>query len=94
MEEPIAMLPIPGEWIVQGGAVALLGLVALMVYRGGLIPRRTYLELERDRDYWRAVALKAMGQTEALLPAAQITTKVVNALSDATASDKDDGGPP
>lgn len=86
------LLPIPGEWLIQGGAVAMLGWVALMVFRGGLVPRRTYEELERDRDYWRAVALKAMGQNEALLPAAQIATKVVNALSDAAAPDRDDGG--
>ena len=85
------LLPIPGEWLIQGGAVAMLGWVVLMIFRGGLVPRRTHEELMRDRDTWRAVALKAMGQNEALLPAAQITTKVVNALSDAAAP-KDDGG--
>ena len=83
------LLPIPGEWIVNGGAVGLLGWVALMIFRGGLVPRRTHEELKEERDTWRLIALKAMGQTEALLPAAHITTKVAQSLAaemrDATA---------
>lgn len=82
-------LPIPGEWIVQGGAVSLLGWVAIMIFRGGLIPRKTYESMVEDRDTWRLIALKAMGQTDALLPAAQITTKVAHALAENTR----DGGP-
>lgn len=77
-------LPIPGDWIVQGGAVGLLAFVALMVFLGQLVPSRTYKALERDRDYWRDAALKALGQTELLLPAAQITTEVTRALAGAT----------
>lgn len=78
-------LPIPGEWIVQGGAVALLGMVALMVFIGRLVPRRTYDDLVQDRDYWREVALRAMGHAEALMPAAEITTRITEALGDAAA---------
>jgi len=77
-----SIFPIPGDWIVQGGAVGLLAVVALMVFLGWLIPVRTYRALERDRDHWRDVALKAIGQTDALLPAAEITSKVTQALSD------------
>lgn len=86
----VAALPfsIPGDWIVQGGAVGLLGAVALMVFLGWLVPRSTYRALERDRDHWRDAALKAIGHTEALLPAAQITTQVTRALSDAAAPDR------
>ena len=73
-------LPIPGDWIVQGGAVGLLGVVALMVFVGRLVPRRTYNDIVRDRDQWRDVALRAMGHADALMPAAQITTKVTEAL--------------
>lgn len=83
-----AELPIPSEWVVQGGAVGLLVLVALMIYRGALVPRRTYEELKLDRDYWRAVALKAIGQADALLPAAHITTEMAKKLSDAAATEQ------
>lgn len=76
-------LPIPGDWIVQGGAVGLLTLVALMIFLGQLVPSRTYKALERDRDHWRDAALKALGQTDMLLPAAQITTEVTRALAGA-----------
>lgn len=79
-------LPISGDWIVQGGAVGLLGIVALMIFTGRLIPRATYRDLERDRDQWRDVALKAIGHTDQLLPAAKITTEVTKALSDATST--------
>ena len=73
-------VPIPTGWVVPGGAVGLLAMVALMIYRGYLVPRRTYDDLVRDRDYWRQAALQAMGHTEALMPAAEITTRVTEAL--------------
>ena len=73
---------VTADWIVQGGAVGLLGLVALMIFLGRLVPRSVYQQLERDRDYWRTAALQAIGQTELLLPAAQITTAVTKQLAD------------
>jgi hypothetical protein len=73
-----------GGLAVQGGAVGLLGVVALMVFTGRLIPRTIYREMERDRDHWREVALKAIGQSDALLPAAHIAVGVTRSLSDAT----------
>lgn len=83
-----SLLPVPGEWVLQGGAVGLLGLVVLLILAGRLVPRRTYQDMERDRDQWRDVALKAMGHTDQLLPAARITTQVTQALSDATATEQ------
>lgn len=88
MTEPLAALaaalpfPLPGEWVLQGGAVGLLGLVVLMILLGQLVPRRHVSALERDRDLWRDVALRAMGQSDVLLPAAQISTEIARALSD------------
>lgn len=82
------MLPIPGDWILQGGAVGLLGAVALMVFLGWLVPVRTYRALERDRDYWRDVAMKSIGHTEALMPAAQIATEVTRALGGSVAQER------
>lgn len=84
MAAVVEQLPIPGDWIVQGGSAAILGFVALMVFLGWLVPARTYKALERDRDHWRTAALKALGQTDMLLPAAQITTEVTRALAGAT----------
>lgn len=75
-------LPIPGEWIVQGGAVGLLALGVLLVFTGRLIPRSTYNDLKDDRDHWREVAMKAVGHTEQLLPAARVATQVSRALTD------------
>lgn len=86
----IDTFPVPGEWIVQGGAVAVLGMVALMVFMGWLVPLRTYRALERDRDFWREAAMKSMGHTDALMPAAQIASQVTQALSDVGASDRSD----
>lgn len=40
--------------VAQGGAVALLALVVLMVLTGRLIPRRTYDDLREERDTWRS----------------------------------------
>lgn len=77
-----ALLPIPGEWIIQGGAVGLLMLVAYMVFTGRLVPRQVYRDMEKDRDQWREVALKAIGHNDQLLPAAQITTQFVQHLSE------------
>lgn len=79
------MTAIPGEWIVQGGAVTVLAFVALLVYLGQLVPKRVVSQVERDRDYWRTVALKALGQSDALLPGAQIAAQVTKALGDVTA---------
>ena len=90
--------PIP-EWVAPGGAVGLLAIVALMVFRGLLVPRRTYDDLLRDRDYWRQVALQAMGHTEALMPAAEIATRMTEALGMAASveqalSPRSQGGSP
>lgn len=80
----VGELPIPGDWLLQGGAVGLLAAVALMIFMGRLIPVKTYRALERDRDYWRQVALKAIGQTEVLLPAAEITAQITRAMHQAS----------
>lgn len=79
-------LPIPGEWITQGGAVGLLGIVVLLILSGRLVPRRVYRDLEADRDHWREAAMKSIGHTDQLLPAAQITTEMVTALAGQSAT--------
>ena len=75
----------------EGGAVGLLAFVVLMIMLGWLVPFRHYRQLERDRDYWRTAALKAIGHAEALLPAAQITTEVTKALSDIGGAERELG---
>jgi hypothetical protein len=54
-----------------------------MVLLGWLVPVRSVRALERDRDHWRAVALKALGHTEQLMPGAEIAMQVTKALSGA-----------
>ncbi|MFD8839744.1 hypothetical protein [Streptomyces griseofuscus] len=39
--------------ITQGGAVALLAIVVLMVLKGSLVPRRTYDDMKEERNLWR-----------------------------------------
>lgn len=82
----MADLPIPGEWIVQGGAVTLLLLVAYFVFTGKLVPRSVLRDLERDRDYWRQIAIQSIGHTDQLLPAAHIASQVSRALTDEVAA--------
>lgn len=79
-------LPIPGEWITQGGSVGLLGIVVLLILVGRLVPRATYQALERDRDHWRDAAIKAIGHADQLLPAAQITTEMISAFAAQTST--------
>ncbi|MFI1161349.1 hypothetical protein [Streptomyces sioyaensis] len=45
--------------IAQGGAVALLAVVVLMVLTGRLIPRRTYDDLKEERDTWRTAHVES-----------------------------------
>ncbi|MEU2996932.1 hypothetical protein [Streptomyces sp. NPDC006863] len=42
-----------GVNVAEGGAVALLAVVVLMVLTGRLVPRRTYDDLKEDRNDWR-----------------------------------------
>ena len=80
------MPAIPIELISTGGPVGLLGLVVFMILMGWLVPGRTHRRLEAERDQWQAVALKAMGHADALLPAAEIAAQVTQSYSDATAA--------
>ncbi|MCX5144638.1 hypothetical protein [Streptomyces sp. NBC_00338] len=48
------MAELMGIDIAQGGAVALLTLVVLMVLTGRLVPRRTYDDLLEERNTWRS----------------------------------------
>ena len=84
MGELVENLPVPGSWIVQGGAVGLLAVVALMIFLGLLVPARTYKALERDRNYWRDAAMKSGEQTKDLMSAARITAEFTRALAGAT----------
>lgn len=77
-----ADLPIPGDWILQGGAVGMLAFVVLLILTGRLVPRSMYQALAEDRDYWRTAALKAGEQVDDLRVQGQITTESLRHLSD------------
>lgn len=70
----------------SAGAAGLLGLGVLMVFTGRLIPRSVHLDTVRERDQWREIALKSMGHTDALLPAARIAAEVTRSLGDQTSA--------
>jgi len=91
----VAVLPpVLPDWVTQGGAVGLLAVTVVMVLLGWLIPIRTHRETVRERDLWRTIALKAMGQAEALLPAARITAQVAQGLYDASTDPVQVDAPP
>ncbi len=76
-----------GVDIAQGGAVALLALVVLMVLRGYLVPRKTYDDLLKERDTWREAhtvseAARALerAQTKELLELSRTSAHALQAL--------------
>lgn len=75
-------LPIPGEWILQGGAGALLAFGIWMILTGRLVPRAVLEDVKLEREYWREIAMTAVGHTDKLLPAAHIATQVSRTLAD------------
>ena len=73
--------------ITQGGAVALLTLVVLMVLTGKLVPRRTYDDLLKERDTWReahtvseAARTSERAQTQELLELSRTSAHALQAL--------------
>lgn len=47
-------LTFEGVPIVGLSAPVLLGIFVLLVFRGFLVPRKTYEDMKEDRDFWRA----------------------------------------
>ncbi|MEU5660063.1 hypothetical protein ABZ802_31260 [Streptomyces sp. NPDC047737] len=73
--------------ITQGGAVALLTLVVLMVLTGRLVPRRTYDDLLKERDTWReahtvseSARTSERAQTQELLELSRTSAHALQAL--------------
>lgn len=73
--------------IAQGGAVALLTLVVLMVLTGRLVPRKTYDDLLKERDTWReahtvseAARTSERTQTQELLELSRTSAHALQAL--------------
>lgn len=97
---------LPASWpsIGAGGLLAVVVLTVFrMVVKGQLVPGRTHREAleaeqertraaEREAARWEQLALKAMGQTDQLLPVAEVTQRVVSALPRAL-TEADQGKP-
>ncbi|MFD7867302.1 hypothetical protein [Streptomyces sp. NPDC059783] len=73
--------------VAQGGAVALLVLVVLMVLTGRLVPRRTYDDLLKERDTWQAAHRESEAartsereQTQELLELSRTSAHALQAL--------------
>ncbi len=48
---------LPASLFVNGSAVAMLFLVAMLVFTGRLVPRATLDDMRQDRDNWKDAAL-------------------------------------
>lgn len=75
----------PQEWSVG----ALLSLVVLMILFGWLVPRWSVMEVKKDRDSWKAIALEQQTISRTLADAAKenaeparTVAKVVKAAQD------------
>lgn len=78
---------IPLPWVTNGGAVALLAFVFLLVMTGRLVPKATVDKLERDRDHHRAASEKKdetlntlVDQNKHLLEGMRVVTTVVQEI--------------
>lgn len=80
---------IPQEWLIPGGAVGLLGLGVLMIFRGWWVPGSQVARIERERDEWKALALKAMDQNQQLLAQGRTVVDVLNAIPAPPAPSRD-----
>lgn len=81
------MAELMGINLAQGGAVALLALVVLMIFTGRLVPRRTYDDLIQERDTWRTAHTRSeearqveRDQTQELLELSRTAGRVLTAL--------------
>lgn len=83
VENTAALPPVLADLVLPASAPAMLLAFGWMVFTGRLVPARTVAKIEQDRDYWRQVALKALGQSDRLLSSAEVATRVLGALPDA-----------
>jgi hypothetical protein len=51
-----------------------------MIFRGFLVPRSYYLDIKEERDTWKNVALKAVGQVDDLLEYARTADSILKSL--------------
>lgn len=82
---------IDAAWLVQGGAVTLLGVVVTAILRGWLVPRRTVDTMakqweaqaraaERREEYWRQAHATAAAQVDALMVIGRVAEQTLRAL--------------
>jgi hypothetical protein len=94
---PAAALPPVQDLIGPGSAVGLLLAVVWMILTDRLVPGRRVARieqewasrvsnLEQDRDYWRTLALRLLGQHDRLLNAAEVSAQALSALPTVTES--------
>ncbi|MEU0354991.1 hypothetical protein [Streptomyces cyaneofuscatus] len=76
-----------GVNVAEGGAVALLAIVVLMVLTGRLVPRRTYDDLKEERDGWRTAhtesekaRMEAISQTGELIELSRTGVHLLDSL--------------
>jgi hypothetical protein len=73
-------LPPLGDLIGPGSAIGLLLAAVWMIMTDRLVPGRRVAKIEQDRDYWRTLALRLLGQHDQLLAAAEVSAQALSAL--------------
>ncbi len=78
---------LPIGFVLQGGAVALLGATFWLVMTGRLVPRSTIEDIKSDRDNWRLAHERVLetnrvqaDQLNELLELSRTTSEVIRAL--------------
>jgi hypothetical protein len=62
------------------GAVGVIWWCVRRIIAGDMVPRRTYLDMVQDRDFWREAAQERSSQVNKLMEVGEFTAAVIGAL--------------
>lgn len=80
---------IPWSQIGAGAGWPLVALFAWLIYMGRVIPRSTYLDVVKERDDWKELAMRSLGVTERMTKPVEVVADVMTRLPN---PGSDDGG--
>ena len=79
LPDPSSLPPEVGHFACTWGPWGLLGFVVLAIVTGRLVPRSVYLDMEKQRDFWKAAATEERANATAALRASTQTAVAVTA---------------
>lgn len=71
---------LPGDFVINAGAVSMLAGVVWMIFTGRLVTRREADGLKAELEYWRNAFMEEQKQTNELLEVGKVTSATMNAL--------------